>query len=321
MIELNRSTQLAIVIPAFKDTYFREALSSIANQTCKDFVVYIGDDNSPFDLYKVVQEFEDKISIVYKKFIDNVGGKDLVSQWHRCIDMIQDEKWIWLFSDDDVMDLNCVEEFYNCKSNYDDQLFHFNVRVIDSVSKVLYDVDKFPEVIYSPDLMYLKMKGKICSYVVEYIFNRDLYEEKNKFEYFDLAWGSDDATWMKFLGTKSLRSIDNAFVGWRYSGSNISSGVGNMSFVYRKVNASLSYLSWVSVFFKSNGLVDKTSKYIKFRWLLEVVKISKVSAFDKFKLTYYVGSELKASVGVKYFFLVFMAYSIIKLSIKHKLVK
>jgi Glycosyl transferase family 2 len=318
MIELNRSTQLAIVIPAYKDTYFREALSSIANQTCKDFVVYIGDDNSPFDLYKVVEEFEDTISIVYKKFLDNVGGKNLVEQWHRCIDMIQDEKWIWLFSDDDVMDSNCVEEFYNCKSKYDDQLFHFDVRVIDSESKVLYYVDKFPQEIYSPDLMCLKMKGKLCSYVVEYIFNRDLYEAKDKFEYFDLAWGSDDATWMKFLGTKGLRTIDNAFVDWRYSGSNISSGVGNTSFVYRKVNASLSYLSWVNVFFKSNGLVDKTSKYVKIRWLLEVVKISKLSPFDKFKLTSYICAELKASIGLKYFFLFYMTYSILKVDIKHK---
>lgn len=321
MIELKKSTPLAIVIPAYKDTYFREALSSIANQTCKDFVVYIGDDNSPFNLYKVVEEFEDKIHIVYKKFTDNVGGKDLVAQWHRCIDMIHDEKWIWLFSDDDIMDSNCVEEFYKCKSEYDDQLFHFDTKVIDSESKILYKVNKFPKEIYAPDLMYLKMKGKLGSFVVEYIFNRDLYETKGKFEYFDLAWGSDDATWMKFLGFKSLRTIDNAFVNWRDSGSNISSGNGNISFVYRKINASLSYLSWANVFFKENELVDKTSKYLKIKWLLHVVTISKLSVFEKFKLTSYICKKLKTNDVLKCFFLFFISYSIIKINIKHKLLK
>lgn len=30
----------------------------------------------------------------------------------RCVDMNQGENWIWLFSDDDVMEPRCVEEFY-----------------------------------------------------------------------------------------------------------------------------------------------------------------------------------------------------------------
>ena len=41
--------ELAIVIPAYKIMYFDQALSSIANQTCKDFTLYIGDDSSPFE--------------------------------------------------------------------------------------------------------------------------------------------------------------------------------------------------------------------------------------------------------------------------------
>ena len=58
--------KLAIVIPAYKDLFLEDTLTSIANQTCKNFTLYVGDDNSPHDLYKIVRMFEQKIDIVYK---------------------------------------------------------------------------------------------------------------------------------------------------------------------------------------------------------------------------------------------------------------
>jgi glycosyltransferase involved in cell wall biosynthesis len=101
-------SKLAIVIPAYKRMFFNKALSSIAKQTNKNFTLYIGDDCSPDNLYSVVQQFENIIDIVYKRFDDNLGARDLVAQWERCIDLVGDEKWIWLFSDDDMMDPTCV---------------------------------------------------------------------------------------------------------------------------------------------------------------------------------------------------------------------
>ena len=74
--------------------------------------MYIGDDCSPGNLYSIVEKYENRIPIVYKHFDENLGGKDLVAQWERCIDLVGDEEWIWLFSDDDIMDPTCVENFY-----------------------------------------------------------------------------------------------------------------------------------------------------------------------------------------------------------------
>ena len=119
---------LAIVIPAYKSTFLAAALDSIAAQTCQDFTLYIGDDCSPNNLEEIVDKYRDKINIVYKRFDTNLGGKDLVAQWERCIDTTQGEEWLWLFSDDDVMEKNCVEEFYKTiNSNPNVGLIHFNV--------------------------------------------------------------------------------------------------------------------------------------------------------------------------------------------------
>ena len=103
-----KQNNLAIVIPAYKSTFLAAALDSIAAQTCKDFILYIGDDCSPNNLGEIVDGYRDKINLVYKRFDTNLGGKDLVAQWERCIDMTQGEDWLWLFSDDDVMEKNCV---------------------------------------------------------------------------------------------------------------------------------------------------------------------------------------------------------------------
>ena len=108
---------LAIIIPAYKDTYLRETLDSLVSQTINDFVVYIGDDCSPYNLKSIVNEYECKLNIVYVRFDNNLGGQSLVAQWNRCVAMSK-EKYIWLFSDDDLLPPNAVERFWNFEESH-----------------------------------------------------------------------------------------------------------------------------------------------------------------------------------------------------------
>ena len=125
--------RLAIIIPAYKAAFLPAALDSIAMQTCKDFTLYVGDDCSPEPISDIVEQYRDKIELVYQRFDTNLGGKDLVAQWERCIAMSQDEPYIWLFSDDDLMEPNCVEGLLNqiekTEGAYD--VYHFNVDIIN----------------------------------------------------------------------------------------------------------------------------------------------------------------------------------------------
>lgn len=219
--------KLAIVIPAYKPTFFASALDSIAAQTCKNFTLYIGDDCSPFDLKSIVDKYSDKISLVYHRFDTNLGGTDLVAQWKRCIDMTQGEEWIWLFSDDDIMEEKCVEEFYDLsdeiKNNY---IIHFDIKQINEFNNGELTVQpRFPKIMNDFEFISNKVKGNINSFVVEYIFPRYVYEKANGFQNFDLAWGTDILTWMKFAGCcNGIYTINktNAYVRWRKSSENIS---------------------------------------------------------------------------------------------------
>lgn len=238
---MNDNILLAIIIPAYKTTFLREAFESIAKQTDKRFNVYVGDDCSPENIAEIVEEYKYRLPITYFRFDSNLGSRDLVGQWERCIALSTDEPYIWLFSDDDLMDNNCVESFYNHVDDLkEDSLIHFNIRRINSYNsgKTITELSKYPPFMTAEDFLIAKSKGKVVSYVVEFIFSRVLYENTGGFVKFDLAWGSDYMTWLKFAihSSKGIVTIDDAKVNWRSSDYNISPNKSH-SILLRKLNA------------------------------------------------------------------------------------
>lgn len=286
--------KLAIVIPAYKPDFFQKALESIAAQTCKRFTVYIGDDASPFDLDKIVEPFKTQIDIVYQKFNTNLGGTNLVAQWNRCIEMVHNEEWIWLFSDDDLMSANCVDLFYKAVENYPEQkLFHFDIDIIDENDDIYHHFPPFSERMYGVEIFAGKLQSKLQSTIVEYIFKRELFVEKQGFVWFDLAWGSDDATWIKFAGNTPIVTIKNALVYWRYSKKNISGSLTDKSIIKRKLEANVEYLKWTKNYFQQYGITDPTTNFQKVKWMMQTVKEApNLNISEKIKLCYNVTKRL-----------------------------
>jgi hypothetical protein len=237
-------------------------------------------------MHAVVKEFEPRITIVYHRFDKNMGGSDLVGHWHRCIGLTRGEPWIWLFSDDDIMEENCVDLFYKAlESRNEEELFHFNVKIINEKGDTTGKFQPFPERLSAAEYFYKRITYALSSFVVEYIFSRRVYERENGFEKFDLAWGSDDATWMKFGKEKGIFTIAGAFVQWRFSQINISSKVEDRKTILRKLDASEAYLKWARLFFVSNRLVDQTSSFEKLKWMLQqFLQTSALSFKEKIKL-------------------------------------
>jgi len=248
-----KKQKLAIVIPAYKAKFLSETLDSIASQTDKRFFVYIGDDNSPEGISKIVSRYKGKFDYVYHRFENNIGRKNLVAQWERCIDMTQGEDWIWLFSDDDYMDPTCIESFYReIDKNNKIELIRFNVNIVDEKSSIKKECI-FPSFVTSTYLFKNKLTGKISVFAVEYIFSRDVYNRLGGFQYFDLAWGSDTATWVKF-GEKGIITIPSSRVYWRKSEENITGQSETNEGYLRKFRASNSFLLWSRDYWKSRNV-------------------------------------------------------------------
>lgn len=257
--------KLAIIIPAYKIDFFKETLESLANQTCNDFTVYIGDDHSPSDFKSMVDEYSDKMDIVYHRFEDNLGGKDLVGQWTRCINLTRGEPWLWLFSDDDIIGERCVELFYKKISDaIDFDIFHFDVKVIDSNGDIVYVPRKYPDVIDVTTLYKESSKDNIRSFVVENIFSRAIYDKVGGFEVFPLAWGSDMATWLKMGRRNGLKTIRGDYIYWRKSDKNITP-CKDRPVIKHKFYIQTDYYKWINRFFNTDQII-KFNRYVFFRY-------------------------------------------------------
>lgn len=219
---------LAIIIPYYKFTYFEETLKSLAAQTNKKFHVYIGDDASPEDPEDLLKEFNGACDFVYKRFDRNLGGTSLTKQWERCIEMIQDEEWLMVLGDDDMLSQEVVEKFYDNLAIFEESAntVRFSSQVIDENGNAVakrYVQPQYEDAIRS---YYRKFKGENRGSLSEFIFRRSQYE-KFKFKNYPLGWTADDRAVIDFSEGKMIYSINDAAVYFRKSALHISSREDN----------------------------------------------------------------------------------------------
>ncbi|MBN2572304.1 MAG: glycosyltransferase family 2 protein [Ignavibacteriales bacterium] len=215
--------KLAIIIPAYKGKYLKETLQSFQKQTDQRFNLYVGDDCSPDNIEAIFSEFSHLSNFHYHKFQSNIGKYSLTDQWNRCVDLCQNEQYIWLFGDDDVCDEICVSKFYEIQKRSKVDLYRFNLKVINDFGDIIIIQAPYPPQESHIEFARKRFGNKIISSVNEYIFNKESFINHGRFEKFPLAWCSDDATWIKLSMKNGIKTIPEAIVKWRLSEINISS--------------------------------------------------------------------------------------------------
>jgi glycosyltransferase involved in cell wall biosynthesis len=252
----SNNNKLAIVMPAYKGRFLRQALDSIATQTDKRFTVYIGNDASPDNIKGICDDFTDRLNLVYTRFDENLGQSSLVAHWNRCIELSK-EPWIWLFCDDDIMEPQCVEMFYKTIGREKDKfkVLRFNTLTIDDHSKVTRVNPLHPETESGIRFIYHRLKGERASFVTEYIFARETYLKDGGMVEFPLAWASDDASWLTFSKEHGIATIQGANVLWRHGAYNISPP--GPKYQTMRIEAAFRFVNWLDNFIKINGVNDQ----------------------------------------------------------------
>ena len=212
---------LDIVVPAHRARFLGQALESLACQEDRAFRVLVGDDASPEDLEAVCTLFRDRMDIVYHRFEENLGGRDLVAQWTRCV-ALGDSPWVWLFSDDDVASPGCVGALRRCLGA-GAVLARLDLEVVGSSLEVLDRPASPPASESREEFLWQRFKRRRESFAVEYAFPRARLASAGGFVEFPAAWCSDDATWWRLAGADGIRHAAGGTVSWRWSGSNITS--------------------------------------------------------------------------------------------------
>ena len=235
------SPNLAIVIPAYKGDFLEETLESVLSQTDTGYHVYVFNDASPDErIETIVRSFGSRPNLTYIRFDTNMGQASLPGQWNRCIRHTDGERWVWLFSDDDVMDPDCVENFRKAlHANPDNRLFRFDT--VKFRDDILLKRNELPSQIFLETWLAGKLDYRFESYVVEYIFERSLYDWIGGFPDFPLGWCADDWFWAQVMLHTDLITMPESLVYWRSSDCNISGAANDTQTACLKMAACLQF--------------------------------------------------------------------------------
>lgn len=252
---------LAIVIPYYKITFFDETLKSLASQTNLDFKVYIGDDNSPENPSELLKNYESKFDFVYQKFDNNLGKTSLVKQWKRCLKLTNNESWLMILGDDDVLSENFVETLYKKKESFQNiyNVVRFSVVKINNNSVPISDRILNLEIESSKKILFDNKRSSLS----EYVFTKDKINEIG-FKEFPLAWWSDVLAVLEFSNFDKIYSINESYVNVRISDISIS---GSLHLEKSKEQASYLFYNYLltnkKAYFNRNErdfLLDRISK-------------------------------------------------------------
>ncbi|BDU23556.1 glycosyltransferase [Flavobacterium sp. GSB-24] len=221
---------LAIIVPYYKISFFEATLESLANQTDKRFKAYIGNDSSPQSPEKILEKYQNHLDIKYVRFDNNLGREDLTKQWERCIELTNDETWIMILGDDDILQENVVESFFDnlkeiekSKSN----IVRFATQTFDNTQNRVSKIFTNPRLEKASESYYRKYLGLSRSSLSEYIFKKDVYL-KYKFKNYPLAWHSDDYAWIEFAEDFPIYSINESVISITVSDESLTGMTNNL---------------------------------------------------------------------------------------------
>ena len=274
---------LSIVVPAYRGLHLKTALASLVAQTNRHFSLHVCDDGSSDDLAAIFHAcLADAPSLesTFHRFERNLGCQSLVASWQRAVDTT-DTPWVWLFSDDDIADPQCVEKFYHAlqADELSGNVCRFNTATIDKDGEVIIIHAPHPASESAAAFAYHRLIFQRRSFAPEYIFRRSAYTANHGFVDFPFALGSDDASWIAFAGDTPIVTLPDALVYWRLSGSNTS--VLDRVTGGKKIVAMALFSRWMGLRFRGVSPLPATStlhtridmEQLARYWLIQSVRI------------------------------------------------
>lgn len=236
---------LAIIVPYYKYTFFEITLKSLANQTNKNFKVYIGDDCSPESPIDLLEKYNTQIEFVYQKFDNNLGKDSLVKHWERCLNLSSTEEWFIILGDDDVLGDNYIESFYNNISiiSKEYNVVRFASCNIDENGNQTSKLFQNHVIESSVDFFFKERRSSLS----EYLFNKEK-ALKVGFKDFPLAWCTDILAVLEMSDFGNVYTINDAIAYIRVSDKSIS---GNKKLDKLKNKAAFEFLYYVLVLNKN----------------------------------------------------------------------
>lgn len=259
---------VSVAIPAYKSEYLSEAIVSVLNQTYSNLELIIVNDKSPEDIYNIVSKFSDKRIRYYENEV-NIGGRDPVANWNKCLSLANG-RYFALLCDDDVYEPRFIEEMLKLKAAYPSvNVFRSRVKIVDSQGQAISMYPSSPEFETCFDYMWHKLSWLRKQTISEFLYDTEYIKNKGGYYPLPKAWGSDDISCFIFSKDNGIATSNELLVSFRMSGLNISAN--NDKNVKEKIKATVEYRKLIEILLQDCN--DKA--------LSKMINIAKESNYDK----------------------------------------
>ncbi len=230
---------VSIAIPAYKSTYLAEAIESALGQTYQNIELIVVDDNSPYDLFDVVRQYDDKRMRYYKNK-RNLGKRSIVLNWNRCLEYARGEFFV-LLCDDDVLMPNFIRELLKLAEKYPKcNVFHACKSEKDERNGTITETSSWPEYEEHNDYVREYFNNNRRHTVSEFLYRTNSIKQI-KYKVFPVGFFSDDASLILFTKNGGIASSQEPLMLFRFSDEHISS---NGKYNIGKARAMRRFLKW-----------------------------------------------------------------------------
>lgn len=234
----------SILVPAYKDLFFKECIDSILAQTFTNYEIIIVNDASPYSIEEIIKLYDDS-RIEYHVNEKRYGAVDLVKNWNQALDYVKGDYLICM-GDDDRLLPTCLEEYYKLIEKYpESDIFHTRAQIINECGEIIDLQVNRPEQESVYSMIWHHCKGR-RQYIGDYLFKTISLRQNGGFFDTPCAWASDDIS--SFIAAKEKGVINTNVYGFQYRIS--SSTITNSNYAYEKSKAHLKALEWYKCFLK-----------------------------------------------------------------------
>lgn len=268
MEHIIKSKLVSIVIPTYKSTFLKESIQSVLDQTYKNIELIIVNDNSPDDVDCIIKNFTDYRIRYYKNEV-NIGGKDPVANWNKCLSLAQGE-YFSLLCDDDIYEPTFIEEMLQLKAKYPYvHVFRARVKIVDANGQIIDMYPASPEFETCYDYMWHKLNWLRKQTISEFFYDTDYIKAQGGYYPLPKAWGSDDISCFILSKDNGIVTSNKLLVSFRMSDLNISAN--NNKNIRDKINATVCY----------KNKVDSLVKYCPNQALRNMILLAKDKNYEK----------------------------------------
>lgn len=241
--------KFSFLLPVYKSKYLDEMLTSLSEQTYKDFSVIISDDCSPENIKDICEPYLSDPRFHYRRNDKNMGSESLISHWNLLLDYCNTD-YVIIGSDDDIYDKVFLERINELIDKYPRvDLYRARTRRINGDGE-MYEVDRLYEEKEEPlEFLYSSFSQDRVHCIGNYVFKTDALKRNGGFVDFPLAWFSDDATIFKCCLNGAVNTDDVLF-SFRISQLNISFLKKDSKLAVNKVRATCRFYDWMNAFVK-----------------------------------------------------------------------